>query len=162
MDFKLERRKNSQFRQINTVTPHGVVCPVRLLHELRKIMGSDLACFMFKGCNGRLVAKNPGKTQPCDDPIKYGHVLHYFSSWFSGVLGVASSSAVNQVKVAGHPPLLMRGLPWSYGVSMEHGTLSRPKSVTWRGSGVYFIRVKGYMRDRERASYKRPATDAAG
>ena len=76
-------RKNYQFRQGATVTvsaiPRGEVCPVRLLRELQKLVESDQESFVFRGFNGRLVAKIPGKTQPCVEQIKYDQFLRYLS-----------------------------------------------------------------------------------
>ena len=68
------RRRNSQFRQgtivIVSAAPSGeVVCPVRLLRDLRRFVSSDPKSFVFRGFNGRLVAKSPGKTMPLDAPI---------------------------------------------------------------------------------------------
>ncbi len=87
-------RKNSQFRQGATVTmsaiPNGEVCPVRLLRELQKLFESEQESFVFRGFNGRLVAKSPGKTQPYVELIKYDQFLRYLSSWFSGILGISS------------------------------------------------------------------------
>jgi integrase len=87
-------RKNSQFRQGATVTvsaiPHAEVCPVRLLRELQKLVESDQDSFVFRGFNGRLVAKSPGKTTPYVERIKYDQFLRYLSLWFSGVLGISS------------------------------------------------------------------------
>ena len=91
MDLKYERRKSSQIRQGNNVLmsaiPHGDVCPARHLREDHKCVGSYPASFVFRGFNGRLVAKSPRKTQPYDAPIKYEQVLRLLSLWFSGVLG---------------------------------------------------------------------------
>ena len=65
VDLKFERRKNSQFKQGNTVTvsatSHGVVCLVRLLKDLQRFVGSNPASYVFQGFNGRLVAKSPHK-----------------------------------------------------------------------------------------------------
>ena len=59
-------RKNSQFKQGATVTmstiPQEEVCPVRLLQELQKLVESEQESFVFRGFNGHLVAKSPGKT----------------------------------------------------------------------------------------------------
>ena len=86
-------RKNSQFRQGATVTvsafPQGAVCPVRLLRELEKLVDADPESFVFRGFNGRLVAKSPGKTEPYEERIKYNQFLRYLSLWFSGVLGTS-------------------------------------------------------------------------
>ena len=67
--------------------PQRVVCLVRLLLELQKIMGPEPDEFVFRGLNGHLVAKILDKTQPLDTPINYMQYLRYLSLWFSGVLG---------------------------------------------------------------------------
>jgi hypothetical protein len=63
------------------------VCLIRLLRELPKFVGSDHAIFVFRGFNGRLMAKILNKTQPNDALIKYEQFLRYLSLWFRGVLG---------------------------------------------------------------------------
>ncbi len=84
---------------------------MRLLRELQKLVESDQESFVFRGFNGRLVAKSPGKTQPYVEQIKYDEFLRYLSSWFSGVLGIylhkrisASNSVPNRAEVVEHPP----------------------------------------------------------
>ena len=66
MDLKFERRKNSQFKQGNTVTvsatSHGVVCLVRLLEDLQRFLGSNpTMSYAFQGFIDRLVTKSPHK-----------------------------------------------------------------------------------------------------
>ena len=63
---------------------------MRLLRELQKLVESDQESFVFRGFNGRLVAKSPGKTQPYVEQNKYDQFLRYLSLWFSGVLGISS------------------------------------------------------------------------
>ena len=65
VDLKFERRKNSQFKQGNTVTvsatSHGVVCPDLILKDLQRFVGSNPASYVFQGFNGRLVPKSHHK-----------------------------------------------------------------------------------------------------
>ncbi len=65
------------------------MCPVRLLRELEKLVESDPESSVFRGFNGRLVAKSTSKTQPFVEKIKYDQFLRYLSLWFSGVLGTS-------------------------------------------------------------------------
>jgi hypothetical protein len=44
--------------------------------------------FIFRSFNGRLVAKNPGKTTPMVMAIKYAQYMRYLSLWFGGILGL--------------------------------------------------------------------------
>ena len=92
VEITFDRRKNSQFRQGNTVTvaaaPQGDVCPIRLLRALQVMVGTDPASVVFRGFNGRLVAKNPGRTTPFASRITYGQYHRYLSQWFGGVLGL--------------------------------------------------------------------------
>ncbi len=43
---------------------------------------------MFRGFNGRLVAKNPGKTTTMVIAIKYAQYMRYLSYWFGSILGL--------------------------------------------------------------------------
>jgi len=72
-----------------SANPQREVCPVRLFRELEKLVESDPASFVFRGFNGRLVAKSPSKTQLFVEKIKYDQFLRYVSLWFSGVLGTS-------------------------------------------------------------------------
>jgi hypothetical protein len=104
VNLRFERRKISQFRQENTVTvsavPQGMVRLARILRERRHVVGSDPANSVFRGFNS-LGGQEPKEvaTKRCG------------------------------VEAAGLLPLIMRGLPWSYGVIMEPGTLLRPNNV---------------------------------
>ena len=42
--------------------------------------------FIFRGFNGHLVAKNPGKITPMRMAIKYAQYMRYLSLWFGGIL----------------------------------------------------------------------------
>ena len=44
--------------------------------------------FIFRDFNGRLVAKNPGKTTPITLAIKYAQYMRYLFLWFGGILGL--------------------------------------------------------------------------
>ncbi len=57
-------RKNAQFRQENKVivaATNDVACPLKLLRALLSVSNPQGDDFIFRGFNGRLVAKNPGK-----------------------------------------------------------------------------------------------------
>ena len=118
MTFDHEGRKNSQFRQGATVTvsaiPHAEVCPVRLLRELQKLVESDQESFIFRGFNGRLVAKSPGKTTPYVERIKYDQFLRYLALWFSGVLGISSNDFRKHGAVHNTAVRTNTGIPRSY------------------------------------------------
>jgi hypothetical protein len=49
-----------------SIISHRVVRPVRTFRELQNFVRLDLESFIFRGFNGRLVAKSPGKIQPYD------------------------------------------------------------------------------------------------
>ena len=89
------RRKNSQFRQGNKVivsaAPKGAVCPLRLLQQLRAYTGDTQESFVFRGFNGRLVARSPGKTLPGKEFISYDQFSRFLSLWFGGVLGCSAA-----------------------------------------------------------------------
>ena len=67
-EITFEKRKNCQYMQGNkvlVVSCHdAVVCPMRLLLKLRAYTGGAEDLHVFRGFNGRLVAKNPGRTPP--------------------------------------------------------------------------------------------------
>ncbi len=67
----------------------AVVCPMRLLLHLRAYTGGAEDLYVFRGFNGRLVAKNPGRTAPGPEKISYDQMLWFMSLWFSGVLGIS-------------------------------------------------------------------------
>ena len=91
-EITIEKRKNCQYRQGNKVLVascrDAVVCPMRLLLQLRAFTGGAEDLHVFRGFNGRLVAKNPGKTAPGPDKISYDQMLRFMGLWFSGVLGI--------------------------------------------------------------------------
>ena len=92
-EITFEKRKNAQYRQGNKVLvascPDAVVCPMRLLRQLRAFTGGSEDLFVFRGFNGRVVAKNPGSTAPGPEKISYDQMLRFMSLWFSGVLGTS-------------------------------------------------------------------------
>jgi hypothetical protein len=91
-EITFDKRKNCQYRQGNKVLvascPTAVVCPMRLLQQLRAYTGGAEDLHVFRGFNGRLVAKNPGKTAPGPDKITYDQMLRFMGLWFSGVMGI--------------------------------------------------------------------------
>ncbi len=54
---------------------------------MRAYTGGAEDLHVFRGFNGRLVAKNPGSTAPGPDKIAYDKMLRFMGLWFSGVLG---------------------------------------------------------------------------
>jgi hypothetical protein len=69
--------------------PDAVVCPMRFLRQLRTYTGGAEDLHVFRGFNGRLVAKNPGRTAQGPDKISYDEMLRFMRLWFSGVLGTS-------------------------------------------------------------------------
>ena len=55
--------------------------------QLKAYTGGAEDPHAFRGFNGLLVAKNPGRTAPGPDKITYDQMLRFMSLWFSGVLG---------------------------------------------------------------------------
>ena len=68
MELFFEKRKNDQHRQggkvLVTAVTSGDVCPVKLLLQLRVVTGPDPESYIFRGFEGRLVAKAPRSTAP--------------------------------------------------------------------------------------------------
>ncbi len=52
---------------------------------------------MFRGFNGRLVAKSPRATAPELKKITYDQFLRFMSLWFSGVMGVSVAAFRKQI-----------------------------------------------------------------
>jgi hypothetical protein len=69
--------------------PDAVVCPMRLLRQLRAYTGGAKELHVFRGINGRIVAKNPGRTAPGPHTISYDQMLRFMGLWFSGALGTS-------------------------------------------------------------------------
>jgi integrase len=92
-EITFDKRKNAQYRQGNKVlvasSPLSAVCPVRLLRELQIYTGGSEDLHIFRGFNGRLVAKSPRTTAPGPKQITYDQFLRFMSLWFSGVMGVS-------------------------------------------------------------------------
>jgi hypothetical protein len=92
-EITFEKRKNAQFRQGNKVmvssSPLAVVCPLKLLIGLRSFTGGSEDLCIFRGFNGRLVAKSPASTAPGPSRIGYDQFLRFLSIWFSGVMGIS-------------------------------------------------------------------------
>ncbi len=61
---------------------------MRLLRELKTYTGGSEGLPVFRGFNGRLVAKSPRSTTPGPKRIMYDQFLSFMSLWFSGVMGV--------------------------------------------------------------------------
>ncbi len=95
-EITFDKRKNCQFRQGNKVlvasSPLIAICPVRLLRELKTYTGGSEGLPVFRGFNGRLVAKSPRDTVPGPKKITYDQFLRFMSLWFSGVMGVSVAS----------------------------------------------------------------------
>jgi hypothetical protein len=62
---------------------------VQLLRELKTYTGRSEGLHVFRGFNGRLVAKSPRATSPGPKKITYAQFLRFMSLWFSGVMGVS-------------------------------------------------------------------------
>ena len=79
-ELTFDKRKNAQFRQGNKVlvasSPQSVV---RLLRELKTYTGGSEGLHVFRGFNGRLVAKSPRSTTPGQKKITYGQFLRFMS-----------------------------------------------------------------------------------
>ena len=65
------------------------MCPVRLLLKLRRFTGGSADLHVFRGFNGRLVAKSSQKTVPGQERITYDQYLRFLGLWFSGVPGIS-------------------------------------------------------------------------
>ena len=91
-EITFDKRKNEQFRQGNKVlvaaSPLTAVCLVRLLRELKTYTGGSEGLHVFRGFNGRLVAKSPRSTAPGPRKITYDQFLRFMNLWFNGVMGV--------------------------------------------------------------------------
>ncbi len=70
-------------------SPLSAVCPVQLLRELQIYTGGSEYLYIFRGFNGRLVAKSPRTTAPGPKKITHDQLLHFMSLWFSGVMDVS-------------------------------------------------------------------------
>jgi len=73
-EITFEIRKHAQFRQGNKVTvsaSNEKGCRLKLLRRLQSVTATDEDDFNFRGFNGRLVAKSPGKTTPMVIAIQY-------------------------------------------------------------------------------------------
>ena len=94
-EITFSKRKNSQYRQgskvIVSAAPAAAVCPLRLLQQLRAYTGASPEGFVFRGFDGKLVAKSPGRTLPGKDFISYSQFARFLSLWFGGVLGCSAA-----------------------------------------------------------------------
>ena len=61
---------------------------MKLLKELHTATGPDPELFIFRGFEGRLVAKSPGSTTPGKCKISYDQLRLYLSLWFGKILGL--------------------------------------------------------------------------
>ncbi len=88
-----DTRKNEQYRLGSKVlvvsSPLTTLCPVRLLREMEIYTDGSEDMSIFRGFNGRMVAKSPRMTAPGPNNITYDQYLRYLSLWFSGVMGVS-------------------------------------------------------------------------
>jgi len=98
-EITFEKRKKSQFRQGDKLivsANNKDVCPSKLLRALQCASNQEGNYFIFRGFNGRLVAKNPGETTPMIMAIKYAQYMRYFSLWFGGLLGLTPEEFKSQ------------------------------------------------------------------
>ena len=63
---------------------------------LFKVFSNSGDNYVFRGFNGRLVAKNPCKTTPMVMAIKYAQYMRYISFWFGGILGLTPEEFKSQ------------------------------------------------------------------
>jgi len=100
-EITFDKRKNAQFRQGNKVLVASsrivAVCPMRLLRELQLSTDGVVDLHVFRGINGRLVAKSPHATAPAPKKITYDQFLRFLSLWFSGVMGVLVAAFCKQL-----------------------------------------------------------------
>ena len=61
---------------------------MKLLKELHTATGPDPELYIFRGFEGRLVAKSPGSTTPGKCKISYDQLRLYLSLWFGKTLGL--------------------------------------------------------------------------
>ena len=73
-EINFEIRKNAQGNKVIVSATNDVVYPLKLLRALQSVSNSEVDDF-FRGVNGRLVAKNPGKTTPILMAIKYAQYI---------------------------------------------------------------------------------------
>jgi hypothetical protein len=98
-EITFEIGKNAQFRQGNKVivsVTNDVDCPLKLLLALRCVSNREDDDLIFRGFNGRLVAKNPGKTTPMVMAIKCQQYMRYLSLWLRGILGLTPEEFKSQ------------------------------------------------------------------
>ena len=92
VELFFEKRKNDQHRQGGRVLVSAVdvgdVCPVKLLLQLRAATGPEPESYIFRGFEGRLVAKSPGAAAPGEDRITYSQLIRYMALWFGQTLGL--------------------------------------------------------------------------
>jgi hypothetical protein len=99
------------------------VYPLKLLRALQSVTYPDGYDFIFRGFNGRLVVKNPGKTAPMVIAIKHTQYMRYLSLLFGVILGLTpeelrANMVLNRVVWVLLPRLLTRASPWSCKVIM--------------------------------------------
>ncbi len=102
----------------------------------------------FRGFNGRLVAKSPGKTIPYEERITYNQFLRYLSLWFSGVLETSPKEFRKQFETqsgrSGGPSATANaGVKKEFWVVMEIGVLGRLRSIIWLWIKPLFCRLQG-------------------
>ncbi len=115
--------------------PDAVICPMRLLLHLRAYTGGAKDLHVFRGFNGCLVAKNPGRTAPGPDNISYDQRLRNMGLWFSGVLGTSMALFKKQwATQSGRggvlPRLLTPAYRLSFGANTRTGIPWWPKRCT--------------------------------
>ena len=95
-EFNFEIRKNAQGNKVIVSATNDAVCPLTLLCALQSVSNSKGDDLIFRGFNGRLVAKNPGKTTPMVTAIKYAQYMRYLSLWFGGIFGLSPEKFKDQ------------------------------------------------------------------
>jgi hypothetical protein len=90
-EITFEIKKKAQFRQGNNVivlATKYVVYPLKPLRALQGVSNPEGEDAIFRGFNGRLVAKNPDKTTPKVMAIWYAQYMRYLSLCFLFILGL--------------------------------------------------------------------------
>ena len=95
----------------------AIVCPARLLNQLRTYTGASEELHVFRDFNGRLVAKYPGRTEAGPLKITNDHFGRYLGLWFSAVLGTWVASFRRQFgtqsgRSGSASAVAKAGVPW--------------------------------------------------
>jgi len=111
------------------------VCPLKLLRALQSVTNPNGDDYIFRGFNGRLVAKNSGKTTPRVIASKYAQYMRYLSLWFGGIFGLTPEEFKGQygsqsIHIGPVIRKISRASPWNFGVNMVIGLHSKVKTDT--------------------------------